>query len=166
VIPYGRLTTLLTSLAALDMHLYMSGVLPLAVCRFIALILLVLDLSQEPGSALSFASIGDTDSDTVADLCTEWNFSWAVAACVDSAAPSTRDLVQGSPLFEHRQSYARSVDARCDGTRPAQNFAVLFDATDIPLDTLFSPLGSFWRAESTAHRNTSLAHKREIVLVV
>jgi len=130
----------------------------------IAAILLLLDLSQEPGSGVTFASLSDSDSDsdTVSELCTKENFSWSVAAAVEDEAPSARDVVQGSPLFEQRHSGSSTLALSTQRTSAAQSF-------DIPQATVIvaavrdlQPLDR----DGSVHRNTALAHKRDVVLIV
>ncbi len=140
----------------------MSRLLTLTVCRVISLILLALDLSQEPESGVTFASIGDSDPDTIAELCTKENFSWSVAAAVENASPSSRDVVHGSPLFEQR--YRGSGGLAMDTQRISA--AQSLDTPSPPAPILAVVLGSPPARDGSTHRNTSLAHKRDVVLIV
>ena len=131
--------------------------------RLIAAILLLLDLSQEPGSGVSFASISDSDSDEVAELCTKENFSWSVAAAVEDAAPSSRDMVHGSPLFEQQSWSSNSVALNAQPTSVAVDFDAPGPTDAVPPAHLALPPPAYDRS---VHRNTALAHKRDIVLIL
>jgi hypothetical protein len=143
----------------------MSWLLSSSVRRIIALLLLVLDLSQEPGSALEFTSIADDDSDTVADLCTKENFSWTVAGAIEDATPSTRDVVCGLPLVEHPQRVtSRSILAHHRTILPAHFEFVL--APNIPFEIALSLIRAPRFGEASNHGNTYLAHQRSTVLII
>ena len=128
--------------------------------QLIAAVLLLLDLSQEPGSGVSFASISDTDSDMVAELCTKENFSWSVAAAVEDAAPSSRDVVHGTALCEQRSDWS---DAAL-----ATGFIVAAQGFDISVATpvLHPAVLDLPPRNRTVHRNTAVAHKRDVVLII
>lgn len=52
----------------------MSWLLPPLFRRLIAVLLLVLDLGQEPASALPLSALADADNDTITEICTEESF--------------------------------------------------------------------------------------------
>lgn len=146
-------------------HRAMSWFLSPSVRRIIGLFLLLLDLTLEPGSALSFTSTTDTDSDLVADLCTRENFSWTIATAVDEAISNTREVVCGPPLCEKRQSVA------CDNGKLGSRAVVSqdFDAvlpSAIPFEIVLSRYTAYPLSEHSAHSNTYLAHRRSIVLII
>ena len=66
----------MTSIYAPSKYLPMSWGLHPLLRRFIAGLLLLLDLGQEPASALPLLSLADTDDDTVTELCTKETFWW------------------------------------------------------------------------------------------
>jgi hypothetical protein len=143
----------------------MSWFLSSSVRRIIALLLLVLDLSQEPGSALAFSSIADDDSDTVADLCTKENFSWTVAGAIEDATPSTRDVVCGLPLLEQREPVtSRSILAHHRTIVPWHFTAVL--PPNIPSEITLSIIRAPGFGDASHHGNTYLAHRRSTVLII
>ena len=141
--------------------------------RFIALFLLLLDLSQEPGSALSFVSLADqSDGPAATELCTKDDFWWDSGnACADvhSAVAAVRDVIYadntaqfGSPPV--LQSAGVSVKS-CYCTIIQKHFdAVLVADTPFEIYPSVVRLSAFH--ERPLYRNTSLAHKRDVVLIV
>jgi hypothetical protein len=128
--------------------------------RLIAAILLLLDFSQEPASGVSFAELSDSDPDTIAELCTKENFSWSVAAAVENAAPSSRDVVHGSPRFEQRSDWNDATLAS-GFTAAAQSFDISWSAP-----VIYAAVPDLPPRDASVHRNTALAHKRAVVLII
>ncbi len=134
--------------------------------KIIAVLLLLLDLALEPGSALSFNSTTDTDGDVVADLCTRENFSWTIAAAVDEAISNTRGVACGSPLWETRQWVTCGNDTFCNGNAVAsQDFDAVLPLV-VPFEITFSQYTASLLGEHSGHSNTYLAHRRSIVLII
>jgi len=139
--------------------------------RIIAVLLLLFDLTQEPGSALSFVGLEDTDGDGVAELCTKDDFWWGAApACAVNEATSTgRNSAyaasgRGSPAAVESAPPERTFAKACC----AITFATLavLTAAAVPFETVVSELGLPRFGESPRHRNTYAAQKRDIVLIV
>jgi hypothetical protein len=142
-------------------HPPMSWFLSPSLRRCIALLLLLLDLTLEPGSALSFSSVTDSDDDLVADLCTRENFSWTTAAAVDETISFTQETACGSPSAE-KQPLVTYDSARAVASSDFDSVFLLVTASEIvPSGYAASRLG-----ERLAHRNTYLAHRRSIVLII
>lgn len=141
----------------------MSWFLSPSVRRIIAVFLLLLDLTLEPGSALSFNSTADTDGDLVADLCTRENFSWTIASAVDEASSNTQEVACGSPSCEKRHS------VRCDNLGDRAFASLDFDAAlpwVVPFEIVLSRHTAYPLGEHPAHGNTYLAHRHSIVLII
>ena len=146
----------------------MSRWFPIHVRRIIAILLLLLDLGLEPGSALAFVGMADDEAnEAVSDLCRQDDFWWGrTSAAIDDAA----HVVQTSSDYG-------------DGTwRESTTQFVLVDAgtqiavVPFPIDTvLASANASFELAyeidlpavdRNSHHRNSYIAQKRAIVLIV
>jgi len=131
--------------------------------RILALFLLLLDLTLEPGSALSFTSTTDTDGDLVADLCTRENFSWTIAAAVDEATSNPTDAVCGSPLWEKPRAVTCDDGNSCNGDAVASQDVDAVFPFAVPFEIVLSRYAAF---PPCGHRNTCLAHRRSIVLII
>ena len=143
---------------------------PLAL-RLLAAFLLVLDLSQEPASALPALPSPDADSDTITDLSTKEAFWWdSEAATGDdltlSLLPgqSAASMVRGEvALLAIQAAPAAGVAAFCL-TAPAHAVLLLPPATAPPVAVFIAR----WQpvVGPVHHRNSALAHRRSVVLTV
>ena len=149
-------------------HSRMRWLLSIHVRRIIAVLLLLFDLTQEPGSALSFVGLEDTDGDAVAELCTKDNFWWGMASgCTvsepTSAGRNTASSRGSPPVVESVPAERTFVKACCAITFTA--LAVVTEAA-VPFETVLSELGLTRFGEPPLHRNVYAAQKRDIVLIV
>ena len=147
----------------------MSRWLPIHVRRIIAILLLLLDLGLEPGSALAFVGMADPEeNEAVADLCRQDDFWWGkTSAAIDEAA----HLVQTSADCGDRTQREKA-------TQLASARSVV-QVTSIPFNVDIVPTvsdGSFELASAENdlsafeqhpdHRNSYVAQKHDIVLIV
>lgn len=140
--------------------------------RLLAAFLLILDLSQEPASALPVSPSPASDSDTVADLSTKEAFWW------DSAAEAGHELAmalqsgQSAIQIVRRQIPPRSVQttpvtevvALC-ATAPSLAAFLLPPAMASPINVT-AIIVAIRSAVTVHHRNSTLAHRRNVVLTV
>ncbi len=150
----------------------MSWSLSLYARRIIAVLLLLFDLGQEPGSALSFVGLEDADDDAVAELCTKEDFWWGTApACTVNESISVAGSVAYAgaasgrdfpPVVRSASSERISLRARS-----AVTFATvaMVTAASFSKFLLFEP-GPQTSAGPLLHRNTYIGQKRDIVLIV
>jgi hypothetical protein len=136
----------------------MSWWLPTRIRRIIALLLLVLDLGLEPGSAVSFVGISDSDDEAVADLCRTDDFYWGIASsCATIEATISAQKAASA-------SDSEPVATSCARTSVSANFHILA-AIETPFEiTLVEARQAF--AEPWLHRNTYIAQKRGVVLII
>jgi len=66
--------------------------------RLIAALLLLLDLSQEPGSALPLLALADADEDTISEICTEESFWCGPSADKQGICDAVRSKQSKSPI--------------------------------------------------------------------
>jgi hypothetical protein len=147
----------------------MSRWLPAHVRRIIAILLLLLDLGLEPGSALSFAGISGSEDEAVADLCRKDDFSWgrsipclaiskAVGPARNAAYPSDGLVpVEQSASAEAARFYCAVILASAEG---------LLTAPDVPFEIIFYEFGLLPSDVDSPHRNSYVAQKQDIVLIV
>ena len=146
----------------------MSWWFPAHVRRIIAILLLLVDLGLEPGSALSFVGMSDPEeNEAVADLCRQDDFWWGrTSAAIDEAAhvvQTNGDCGTGTP-----QSAAQTVSAGSitqAASTPFNLDPVLISAGG-SFDLARSELGRFAFSQHSFHRNSYIAQKRDIVLIV
>ena len=150
----------------------MSWCLSVHVRRIIAVVLLLFDLSREPDSALAFVGL-DTDDDGVAELCTKDDFWWGNAASCAiheaTAAGRHADYAdhtsgRGSPPVTASASAERSLVTACHCAIIFATLAVVPTAP-LPFETVLSESG-LPSGKHVHHRNTYVAQKRDIVLIV
>ena len=150
----------------------MSWCLSVHVRRIIAVVLLLFDLSREPDSALAFVGL-DTDDDGVAELCTKDDFWWGTAAscAINEATAAGRHADyadhtsgRGSPPVAQSASAACSLAIARHCAIISATLAVVPAAT-LPFETVLSESG-LPSGEHFHHRNSYVAQKRDIVLIV
>jgi hypothetical protein len=149
----------------------MSWWLPVHVRRIIAILLLVLDLGLEPGSALAFVGIDNSEDEAVADLCRQDDFSWGRSkpcTTINEATYPARNVLS-SDDGSRRGPVKQSVSAESVRVHAAVTLAsveVVFSATGIPVELVLSKIGLRPSEDRSPHRNSYIAQKRDIVLIV
>jgi hypothetical protein len=157
----------LTSTFAKDFP--MSRWLPVHVRRIIAILLLLLDLVLEPGSALSFVGIDDSEDKAVADLCRTDDFSWGrsipcpTIGGVIGAAPNAPCANDG--LVPAKQS-ASAESARVHVAIGVASVEAVVGAIRDPFEIVPFGLGLLPSDAHSLHCNSYIAQKRDIVLIV
>jgi hypothetical protein len=147
----------------------MSRWFPNHVRRIIAILLLLLDLGLEQGSALAFVGMAnDEENESVADLCRQDEFWWGrTSAAIDEVAhliQTNSDCGDGT----RRESATHVVSAD-----PVSQAAVV----PFTVDTVVTSANASVELASTGvhrqafdwhwrHGNSYIAQKRDIVLIV
>lgn len=144
----------------------MSRWLPIHVRRIIAILLLLLDLGLEPGSALSFVGMSaPEDNEAVDDLCRQDDFWWGKAsAAIDEAARAVTSANCGDGMREGATQFASAGS--------------VLQAAFIPftIENILAPEAWFEHASSafalpafdghSLYGDSYIAQKRDIVLIV
>ena len=146
----------------------MSRWLPIHVRRIIAILLLLLDLGLEPGSALAFVGMANPEeNEAVADLCRQDDFWWGkTSAAIDESAhvvQTSADCGDGTQSETATQvgsagsviHVAIAFNADIGITAADRSFALALREHALPAFNRHS-----------VHRNSYIAQKREIVLIV
>lgn len=143
----------------------MTRWLPIHVRRFIAVLLLLLDLGLEPGSALSFVGMSDPEDDAVADLCRQDDFWWGKASAIGESANFAQTSADCGARTGPEQATQHVSTAQLAFVPP--NVEAVLIAPDIPLLARGSPeLDLLPFDRHSLHRNTYVAQKRDIVLIL
>ncbi len=157
----------LTSTFAKDFP--MSRWLPVHLRRVIAILLLLLDLGLEPGSALSFVGIDGSEDEAVADLCRKDDFSWGRSI----PCPTLSEAIGAAPNAPYANDglvpAKQTASAECAHVHAAiivASVAVVLNAIHDPFEIISSRLGSLPSDARPLHRNAYIAQKRDIVLIV
>jgi hypothetical protein len=147
----------------------MAGWLPLYVRRVIAILLLVLDVGLEPGSALSFVGISDPDDgEAVADLCRQDDFWWE-----RKCAPVVLAKTFASEVTDYHGGFRRgTVTKFASAQLPADHPAIVLAdvegsgwAVGALCELAPCPNGSPVLDGRALLRNSYIAQKRLIVLL-
>jgi hypothetical protein len=146
----------------------MSQWLPIHVRRFVAVLLLLLDLGLEPGSALSFAGMSDPDEgEAVADLCRQDDFWWGkTSAAIDEATrlvQNRADCRDGNR--DGRATQVASVGSAAQAAYMHPGIDSVPRPPNIPFEVAPPALDPA-SDERSPHRNSYIAQKQDIVLIV
>jgi hypothetical protein len=90
----------------------MTRWLPPLLCRVIALFLLVLDLSQEPASALPLTLYGDGDNDTLSEVCTKETFWRGLSEDDQDSCSAATAFVAGTKTSFQPETVVKNGDGR------------------------------------------------------
>ncbi len=126
------------------------------------ILLLLVDLGLEPGSALSFVGMSDPDDDAVADLCRQDDFWWGKASAIEELArlaQTTADCGDGTG----REQVTQLVSV---GSFAQLAIEAVLTAPDTPFERASSDLGLLPFDRHSLRRNSYIAQKRDIVLIV
>lgn len=146
--------------------LRMLSALHRRVLQIIAAILLLLDLSQEPGSALSYESLDDNDE--FSEICTQDDFWWTwlnrytatadVLIAADADTQTTRLAVESVAGGD-----SQAVSQSSKLPRPLETSILVLSSAVECAPYVRRSLIPDWR---TADIATHIAHKLSIVLLV
>jgi len=147
----------------------MSGWLTLHVRRIIAIVLLVLDLGLEPGSALSFVGISEPDDgEPIADLCRQDDFWWGRKCAAIELARSFAIEAADSSAEVKRGTAKQFASAELSEGHPAVLLADIevFGCTVATCEFGPTELGLPRFQDRTVLRNSYIGRKRYIVLII
>ena len=139
--------------------------------RIIAVFLLLFDLAQEPGSALSFSGLEDADGDGVAELCTKEDFWWGMPACTENRADAAEKIAASSANSNSGAGPSPTLVTARQRFTPKSRISPIFTAVAITI-AAHLPLASeddvrvSIPREGGWHRNSYVAQKSDIVLIV
>jgi hypothetical protein len=134
----------------------MSWVVPRVLRQIIATLLLLLDLSQEPGSALSFLALADADDDAVSEICTEDSFWCGPSADRQNLCEAVRSKQTTSPA---EAAVLPQTTPTLSGDRSGAAKAAITASTQHSSDLYISSDETF---TLRAHSNDALPASRDL----
>ncbi len=142
-------------------------------CRFLATVLLVLDLSQEPLSALPSPTPGDSDDDMVTEIATHDEFWWFgsarpgpefnLALAAEHASALTDQLPPKSPTSIASATVTKAVAIPQAASRHSALATPAHVACPEPPSIRNIRALTF---NAPHHRNTVLGHRASVLLLI